>query len=162
MRGSSWDMDSKLEAAIAWLMTGSFDSASKLCNIPARTIRDWSQSAWWEDVLADANSKKQKELDACWTGLIHDATSSLRDMVQNGEAVLTKNGNVKRVPIKARDMATIINMAVEKRALSRGQATSRTEKITVEQRLDKIKKTMNEEGAIINEKQEEIEHGTIQ
>lgn len=150
-------MDDRIEAAISWLITGSWEAASKLCGIPASTIRQWSTSSWWEDVLTEAKTKKQAELDAVWTGLIHDATKELRDRVENGEVHLTRTGEKRRIPLKARDLATVVAMAVEKRALARGQATSRTEKITLDQRLDKLGKKFDEEGKIIEE--EEVING---
>lgn len=142
--GVEWDMDTRIEAAIAWLITGSIDKASKLCNIPPRTIRDWTKTEWWEDVIREAQTIKQKEIDARWTGLIHTATEQLQDRIDNGETVIDKFGKERKLPIKAKELAIILSIAVDKRAVSRGQATRRIENITVDQRLDKIKKKLEE------------------
>lgn len=152
-RGSAHDMETRMEAAVAWLITGSTLEASKLCNVPQRTIHDWTKTAWWEDLLIEARSVKQQELDALWTGLIHDATGELRDRVRNGEQKLDRKGEVRRIPVCAKDLAFIASIAVEKRALMRGQATARVEKVSVEKQLDMIKERI-EEKAIDNEADE--------
>jgi len=138
MKGVEWDVETKIEVAIAWLITGSIEKASEMTAIPARTIRDWTKQLWWDDVVDTAKGIKQKELDALWTGLIHKSADALRDRVDNGDSVLDKFGNIKKVPIKGKDLAFITAIAVDKRALARGQATSRTERISIEEKLKKI------------------------
>lgn len=145
----SWSMSARIEAAIAWLITGDIAEAAKLCSIPARTIYDWQTKIWWEDVLTEAKLIKQKELDAVWTGLIHKVTSQLKNRIEEGDPYIKRNGDVGRLPIKAKDLATIMSIATDKRSLIRGQATSRTEKITIDQRLEKITNKMDEQAKII-------------
>lgn len=137
--GIAWSMEQRLEAAIAWLITGSTEDAEKLCNIPARTIRSWQQEDWWADVIDQARGIKQKELDALWTGLIHKTTSQLKDRIDNGDVHITRQGTKERLPVKAKDLAHITATLVDKRAMARGQAVTRTEKITVEEKLDRAK-----------------------
>jgi len=137
-KGIEWDFETRVNAAICWLVTGSVEKASVMSEIPERTIRDWIKQPWWDDVVDTAKGIKQKELDALWTGLIHKSADALRDRVDNGDSVLDKFGNIKKVPIKGKDLAFITAIAVDKRALARGQATSRTERISIEEKLSKI------------------------
>lgn len=138
MSTNAWDMDKRLEACIAWLITGSSEEAGALCNIPGRTIRDWMKKPWWTDILIEAQTVKQKELDCLWTGLIHKSTTELRKRLDAGDPVMTKTGEVKFMPIKAKDLAIITSIAVDKRALLRNQPTSRVERITIEEKLTRI------------------------
>lgn len=140
------DFTTKLEAAIAYLMTGSTEEAGRMVNVPGRTIRSWTQESWWEDVIKEAQTVKQKELDAIWTGLIHKAADKLRTTIDEGETVLTKTGETKKIPVKAKDLAIIMSIAVDKRALMRGQATSRKETVTIEKKLDMIADKFKEIG----------------
>lgn|SRR4030066_34144 len=137
-RGMAWDSDSRIQAAIAWLITGDVDNASQLCNVPSRTIRDWMTKEWWEDILSEAQGIKQKELDAVYTALIHKTTTALRDRIENGNVIVTKAGAFSRVPVPAKDLAVITAIISDKRALLRGLPTSRTEKITIEEKLEKL------------------------
>jgi hypothetical protein len=144
-------METKLEAAIAYIITGNAVEASKLCNVPDRTIRYWTTCPWWEDILAEAQRVKQKELDAIWTGLIHKAADGIRKRIDQGDATLTKSGEIKYVPIKAKDLAIIMSIATEKRALLRGQPTQRKENVTVEKKLDLIR------GALADQAEKKVE-----
>lgn len=132
------DWDTKMHAAIAYLMTGSSVEAGRITDVPDRTIRSWMQQPWWEDLLTEAKTVKQKELDAIWTSLIHKVVDKLRDRINDGDAVLTRTGEVKYVPIKAKDLAFVMALAVDKRALLRGQATSRRESVTIEKKLETL------------------------
>ena len=139
-KGVSWDFETRVNAAICWLVTGSVEKASEMSEIPPRTIRDWMKQPWWDDVVDTVKGIKQKELDALWTGLIHKSADALRDRVDNGDSVLDKFGNIKKIPIKGKDLAFITAIAVDKRALARGQATSRTEKVSITEKLNEISK----------------------
>lgn len=141
---NAWPIDDRIAAAIAWLITGNTEDAGALCNIPGRTIRDWMQKPWWEEVLAEAKGIKQKELDALWTGLIHKSTTELRNRLDKGDPIMTKMGEVKYMPVKAKDLAIITSIAVDKRALLRNQPTSRVERITIEEKLNRIGSRLEE------------------
>lgn len=143
--GVEWGVEDRIEAAIAWLITGSTDEAEKLCGIPSRTIRSWQKTDWWDDILDQAKGIKQKEVDALWTGAIHKATAELKDRLLNGDWHLTRQGTQERIPVKARDLVTITATLVDKRAMARGQATTRSEKVTVEEKLDRIGSKLEEQ-----------------
>lgn len=130
-----WKMDDRLDAALAWLITGSTVEASKVCGVPDRTIRDWMTKDWWEPVLEEARKAKQKELDAVWTRIIHKAAIEINDRLDNGDSVLNKNGAVVKLPVKAKDLSFILSVITDKRNLARGEPTSRRESKTVEESL---------------------------
>lgn len=146
-----YSIDEKIEAAIAWLVTGSSEEAGKFSGVPGRTIRYWMQQTWWEDILKEAQGRKQKELDAVWTGLIHSTAKQIKDRIDNGDSYVSKTGELKRVPVKAKDLAVVMAIAVDKRALARGQATHRTEKVNIDERLDKLGNKLESTGKVVNE-----------
>jgi hypothetical protein len=142
------DMQAKIDAAIAYIVTADSEAASKLCNVPGRTIREWMHSEWWGDVLEEAKLIKQKELDSTFTRIIHQATDQLIDRIEKGDVSIDKAGNRQYVPVKAKDLAWIAAIITDKRALARGQPTSRSErKVSVEEQLNKITTTFGEAGA---------------
>ncbi len=146
-------MEDKLNAAIAWLITGDSVSASRVCGVGDRTIRNWMHEPWWDDVLDEAKGIKQKELDAIYTGVLHKTMDQLRSRLDEGDSFVTKIGGIINVPIKAKDLAIIASIITDKRALLRGQATRRTENITIEQRLDKIAERIDAKPITIESKQ---------
>lgn len=142
------DMRTKIDAAIAYIVTADSEAASKLCNVPARTIRSWMQMPWWEDILAEAMSVKQKELDATFTRIIHQATDQLVERIEQGDVVLDKTGNKINMPIKGKDLAWIAAIITDKRAIARGQPTSRSEKkVSIEDHLSKLNSEFEKVGA---------------
>lgn len=148
-------IDDRLSAALAWLITGNTVEASKICGVPDRTIRDWMSKDWWEPVLEEARKSKQKELDAVWTRIIHKAAIEINDRLDNGDATLTKDGSIKKVPIKAKDLSFILSVVADKRALARGEPTSRREsKSSTEEGLrsisDAIEQIQNEKSIKLN------------
>lgn len=144
-----YSIEEKIEAAIAWLITGNSVEAGKLCGVNDRTIRNWMQQTWWEDILREAQGRKQKELDALWTGLIHRTATELKDRIDNGDTVISKTGE-KKIPVKAKDLAVVMAIAVDKRALARGQATHRTEKVNIDERLSKLGNKLEETGKVMD------------
>jgi hypothetical protein len=80
----------------------------------------------------------QDQLDAELTGIISKATSEIVDRLENGDEVLDKNGNTRRKKLSSRDLTMVLAILFDKRALIRGDPTSRTEKITSEATLDKM------------------------
>jgi hypothetical protein len=66
---------------------------------------------------------KGAELDGAFTRIIHKATDELLDRLNNGDAVLI-DGEVRRKPVSARDLALISGIAHDKRALIRRQKLS--------------------------------------
>ena len=63
----------------------------------------------------------------------------IQDRLQNGEAILDrKTGEVKRKPVSMRDANIVANTMTDKRQLLRGKPTSRSEKLTVDDRLSKL------------------------
>lgn len=135
-------IDDRLDAALAWLITGNTVEASKLCGVPDRTIREWMSKEWWEPILEEARKAKQKELDAVWTRIIHKAAVEINDRLDNGDSVVTKFGKIEKLPIRARDLSFILSVVADKRALARGEPTSRSEKKTVEESLNSVAKRL--------------------
>lgn len=143
-RGKAWSMEDKLNAAMAYALTGFSDQASKICNIPERTIRDWTKQDWFKQLLEEARLRKQEELDGQWTGMIHLATAKMLERIEQGDPVVNpKTKEVSYVPVKLRDLAISTAVMTDKRALLRGQATSRVEKVDANKRLNDLAKVLD-------------------
>lgn len=136
--GDRHDLDDKLQAALAWIMVGSTEEASRLCGVPGRTIRYWMEQSWWENVVDEARKVKQKELDGLWTGLIHKAATEVKERLEEGDETLDKQGNIRRTKIKAKDLAVILSIVVDKRALLRGEPTARRETRSTQDTLNDV------------------------
>ena len=144
MRGRNWQPDEKLSAAYTYVLTGSTSNTSVVTGISERTLKDWIKTDWFQDLMLEAKERKQEELDGQWTGLIHNIAIKLEERVRLGDPVVdSRTKEVVYVPVKAKDLAIINSILIDKRAMARGQATSRVEKISTQDQLDKIQEKLS-------------------
>ena len=138
MRGTKHEMEQKLKAAFAYIITGNSVDASAICGIPDRTIREWTECSWWSDLVTEAKNSKNTELDALYTRIIEKAVRGVEDRLENGDAVTAKGGGVERKPVSARDLAIIAATFQDKRAIVRGEPTTISKRINEKDRLQQI------------------------
>ena len=128
--------EQRIMAATYYAVTGSSLQASEKCgqtgtHIPASTIRKWKNTtSWWKPVLHEVRKAKQEELDAKLTSIIMEGADKLEDRVRNGNIKLNpKTGELNRIPMTSGELAKdAVGIPYDKRALMRGDPTSRTEK----------------------------------
>ena len=149
----------KLDAALAYLISG-FDSekaASMLGkSVASRTIREWTETDWWPDMIAKAKIEKQAELDASMTHVIHKAMDQVNERLDKGDPFIRKTPKLKKdenggtysideigfKPIGGKDATMIVAILSDKRALIRGEPTRRTEMIKEKDRLKDVLEDM--------------------
>jgi len=151
-RGKSWEPEDKLQAAFTYVLTGSVLQTSQVTGIPERTIKDWTQTDWFQVLMAEAKERKQEELDGKWTGLIHLIADKLEERILKGDPVIhVKTGTVTYIPVKARDLALVQGIISDKRAANR-----RAEMVRVAppdgSHLDEIQEKL---GKVVTAEQEE-------
>lgn len=142
-RGTSWQPEDRLNAAYTYVLTGSIIQTSQVTGIPERTLKDWIKSEWFQELMLEAKERKQEELDGQWTGLIHLIANRLEERVKNGDPIVDrKSGEVSYIPVKAKDLAIINSILIDKRAMARGEPTSRAEKVSTKSHLDQIQEKL--------------------
>lgn len=119
--------------ALAYAVSGTVSRAAELSNIPRSTAIGWTRSEWWSALLDQARQIKQSELDARYTDIIDKSTALLSKMLDDPS-------NIKNI----KDLAVVSAIAHDKRALMRGDPTSRSEKVSPESRLNKLKSQFQE------------------
>lgn len=137
--GSKYTPEQKVNAVMTFVLTGTIKKTAKLVGMPQQTLSDWKNKAeWWDEVVAECRKKKQDELDAMYTNLIHDTVEQVADRIKNGDTKVDRNGVATKVPMSGRDLAITMAVTFDKRQLLRGEATSRVEKVSEKERLDKL------------------------
>ena len=132
--------EEKLQAVTAYVMTGSIRGAVRLTGLKQQLISDWkNNSSWWPDAYALTKKKKQEEADGVMTTIIHAAANETLDRILNGDEVLDKNGNIVRRKMGGKELATTMAITYDKRALLRGDPTSRTEKTDTSSLMQQLK-----------------------
>jgi hypothetical protein len=124
--GSHYTDEQRREAVGHYVLLGNWQAVSEVTHIPRRTLTDWSHQPWFATLFAEVRAEKGAELDGAFSRIIDKATKELLDRLNNGDAVLI-DGEVRRKPVSARDLALISGIAYDKRALARNQPTEITE-----------------------------------
>ena len=132
----------RLELVMAYLTTGNLKQAAKITGLDYAKVRKWKETAnWWNGAVQECQTRLQEELDAALTGIIHKATAEIEDRIVNGDHVYSaKNDKIIRVPVPAKSLAVTMAVVFDKRQLLRGEATSRVEKVSEEEKLNRLQK----------------------
>jgi hypothetical protein len=126
--GSHYTDEQRREAVGHYVVLGNWQAVSKATGIPHRTCTSWAHAPWFATLFAEVRAEKGAELDGAFTRIIHKAADEILDRLENGDAVLI-DGEVKRRPVSARDLAMINGIIYDKRALARNEPTGITGKI---------------------------------
>jgi hypothetical protein len=131
----------KINACCVFTVCGNSRRTAELTKIPEATIRSWKTTVWWNEVTARIYTEQDEELSGKLTKLVDNAVDQLNDRLTSGDYIYNpKQDKIIRKPINARDIASVTAMAVDKRQLLRGKATSRTESVSVDERMKDLAK----------------------
>lgn len=140
---AKYTAEEKLEGVTAYVMTGTTTAAAKLTGLSHQCISEWKcHATWWPDAYIHAKKLRQEEMDGVMTAVIHAAGTEVLDRVLNGDHVIDKNGDLIRKPMGGKEMATTLAILYDKRALLRGDPTSRSEKVDTQGTLEDIRKEL--------------------
>ncbi len=159
---SPYSPEQKVSAAQAYLITGTSVQAQKYCGVKADIIRDWkSKSTWWGELFQQVKKQKNDELEATLTQIMDSSLGQLADRLDDGDYKVQKDGSILRVPMGGKEIAIVLSIMYDKRALLRGDVTSRTEKkesnamVLLQEKFEDIAKQLN--ATPINETYEVLE-----
>ena len=155
-----WPDDKKIEAATLYAVIRNFKQVSDLTGVSVRTLEQWTLETWWTEAISKVIKLKNEELDGKITQALDKGLDIILDRFTNGEIFIDrKTKDQYRVPMSTKNTALATDILFDKRQLLRGEATTRTETITQEQRLlalkDQFEKLAASKG--INTKSEPIE-----
>lgn len=136
---SKYTPEQKVNAVMTFVLTGTIKKSAKIIGMPQQTLDRWKNEAvWWDDTVRECRKKKQDELDAMYTNLIHDAIEQVADRVKNGDTKFDKDGNPYLQPMGGKELAVTMAVTFDKRQLLRGEATSRVEKVSEKDRIGRL------------------------
>lgn len=126
---SPYSPEQKIAAAQAYLITGTSVKAQKYCGVKADIIRTWkNKSNWWAEVFQTVKKQKNDELEATFTQIMDKGLHAVADRIENGDTKVQKDGSTIKVPMGGKELAIVVSIMYDKRALLRGDVTSRVEK----------------------------------
>ena len=144
---SCYTAQQKLQAVTAYVMTGTVRGSARITGLTPQLISEWkNKSSWWPDAYAAVKVQKQEEMDGIMTSIIHFAGEEVVDRLLNGDEVITKDGDLIRKKMSGKDTAWTLAIVSDKRALLRGDPTSRTEKIDQNKLIEALKQSFEDMG----------------
>jgi len=132
---SPYSAEDRICAVMAFIVSGgnSEEAARKASisigqQLTAGTLRQWkSRSSWWPEGEDIARKMLQQELDRKYTRLLIETEKEIMDRVKLGDHKVTKDGDIIRVPVTFQHLVTGHAIISDKRAMLRGEPTSRKE-----------------------------------
>jgi hypothetical protein len=135
----TYDPEERYKACLYYFVYQSWGRVAKKLDIPVATIRVWSKTEWWHEYTNQLKSKYQSKLDSRFTYILDRMTAEIMDRLEKGDYKFdTKTGRNVRVPPTLRDLSTALGTIHDKRAMVRGEPTSRSEKVDKGKRLQKL------------------------
>lgn len=139
-KSSKYTPADKIAAVTAYMVTGNTKKATKYCGVPSSTIDQWKKTEWWATLTQQVKKEKNDELDAQLTAILHMALDETIDRLENGDTYHnTRTGESYKMPINSKVLVSITDRLFDKRQLLRGDVTSRSEKVSTDQKLAKLK-----------------------
>lgn len=137
-----WPEEKRIEVATLWAVLRSVPKVSELTKVSQEVIRRWKEEPWFHNVVQRVVKEKNDILDQKLTGVIENAAELIQERLVKGDIrVNYKTGQHYEVPMDARTLALMVGILFDKRQLLRGEATSRTETISFDRRLENLKET---------------------
>lgn len=132
---SCYSPELRARAVFLTTLLGNAYRASKELNVPYRTVHDWTKTDWWAELEARLRNQAAKSLEAKFTNIIRRSLEAIEERLIRGDVKL-KGDEVVYQPVSAKDAAVVLGVIYDKRALLKGDPTSRSEKTsTVRDRL---------------------------
>lgn len=125
-----------------YLITGSVAKTAEITKVPLRTIHGWRTQKWWEIKFEEAKERYRKTLDGKFSAMFGYIAKELETRLRKGDEVVLKDGTKVYKKIPARELASIADHLWKILALIRGEPTSRSEKITTTEYLDKLQEDL--------------------
>lgn len=129
----------KMDACCKFALTGNSRRTAELTRIPEATIRAWKQTEWWNEITQRIHMEQDEALTTELTKVVEKAVEQINDRLVHGDYLYdAKKGELVRKPVGARDVSVILATSLDKRELLRGNPTSRSEKVSTDERLKSL------------------------
>lgn len=128
--------ETKIEACTLYAVYGDFDVVSEKTRVPANTLRTWHQEPWWVDIQRQVYVEQNENLSSRINIVLDKSLVEIADRLENGDYYFTKGSQeLRRKPIETKTLALLFDNLTTKRQLVRGEPTSISAKIGVDDRL---------------------------
>lgn len=131
-----YNLEQKTDACAMYCVYGDIDQVSELTGIPAKFLREWKQEPWWNEIQKKVFVEQNEKLAGRISGVLDKSLEHLVDRLDNGDYLWdVRKSKLVRKPVDTKVLATVFNTLVTRRQLIRGEPTSITTQVGVDDRL---------------------------
>jgi hypothetical protein len=131
-----YNLEQKTDACAMYCVYGDIDQVSELTGIPVKFLREWKQEPWWNEIQKKVFVEQNEKLAGRISGVLDKSLEHLVDRIDNGDYLWdVRKSKLVRKPVDTKVLATVFNTLVTRRQLIRGEPTSITTQVGVDDRL---------------------------
>ena len=126
----------KIDACTMYCVYGDVDEVSRLTKVPAKYIREWKEEPWWSEIQKKVFVEQNEKLGSRISTVLDKSISEIEERLTNGDYLWdVRKSKLVRKPIDTKVLSNLFNNLVTRRQLIRGEPTSITNKVGVDDRL---------------------------
>jgi len=113
-------------------------TSCRLTGVSLGTLQSWRTKEWYGKAIEIIQKRLDEQLDGKMTYAVNKGISKTMERLEQGDAVLQKDGTLAYKPVTAKDAAIISSIFFDKRNLLRNKPTSISQKIGTDERLSQL------------------------
>lgn len=131
-----YNLEQKTDACALYCVYGDVDQVSEMTGIPVKFLRLWKDEPWWLEIQKKVFVEQNEKLAGRITGVLDKSLDHLVDRLDNGDYLWdVRKSKLVRKPVDTKVLATVFNTLVTRRQLIRGEPTSISAALGVDDRL---------------------------
>lgn len=131
-----YNLEQKTDACALYCVYGDVDQVSEMTGIPPKAIREWKDEPWWAEIQRKVFVEQNEKLVGRINGVLDKSLEHLVDRIDNGDYLWdVRKSKLVRKPVDTKVLANVVNTLVTRRQLIRGEPTSISANIGVDDRL---------------------------
>lgn len=131
-----FNLEQKTDACALYCVYGDLDEVSKLTDIPVKHLRVWKDEPWWAEIQRKVFVEQNERLASRISQVLDTSLDQLVERLQNGDYIWdVRNSKLARKPVDTKVLSGLFNNLVHRRQLVRGEPTSISSNLAVDDRL---------------------------
>jgi hypothetical protein len=105
----------RIQCARDFFLTGNLSAIARERGIAYNDLLDMARQPWWTAEVQGLEREANAQLKVRLTKMLGKTLDELEDRLSHGDTKLDQYGQARRVPVPARDLATISNVIFDKK-----------------------------------------------
>lgn len=133
---SYFNLEQKTDACALYCVYGDIDQVSEMTGIDPKFLRQWKDEPWWTEIQKKVFVEQNEKLASRISGVLDKSLEHLVDRLDNGDYLWdVRKSKLVRKPVDTKVLSNLFNNLVTRRQLIRGEPTSITSQVAVDDRL---------------------------